>query len=324
MDTNRTQNKIPVIAVVGPTASGKTALAVSLAKALDGEVISADSMQIYRGMDIATAKPTPEEMAGVRHHLLDFVDPTETYSVKQFCVDAGRAAKDIASRGKTVIVAGGTGLYVDALLGGLRFEEEPDHGELRQTLLSRLETEGREPLIRELLLADPDLEGKIDLHNERRLLRALEVYFLTGEKPSVRRSRAKTGESDYDPFYLGLFFHDRQALYDRISLRVDRMLKNGLLEEARAFYRNPSSETSVCAIGYKELKPFLDDEMTLEQAVQNLKTATRHYAKRQLTWFGRNPELVRLYVDEPDARSLEERAFAEAEQFLLQRRRTNA
>ncbi len=324
MDTNRTQNKIPVIAVVGPTASGKTALAVSLAKALDGEVISADSMQIYRGMDIATAKPTPEEMAGVRHHLLDFVDPTETYSVKQFCVDAGRAAKDIASRGKMVIVAGGTGLYVDALLGGLRFEEEPDHTELRQTLLSRLETEGREPLIRELLLADPDLEGKIDLQNDRRLLRALEVYFLTGEKPSVRRSRAKTGESDYDPFYLGLFFHDRQALYDRISLRVDRMLEAGLLDEAITFYQSPSSATAVAAIGYKELKPYLDGVIPLAATVENLKTATRHYAKRQLTWFGRNPDLVRLYVDEPDARSLEERAFAKAEQFLLQRRHTNA
>lgn len=324
MNTNKTQYKIPAIAVVGPTASGKTALAVSLAKKLDGEVISADSMQIYRGMDIATAKPTPDEMDGVPHHLLDFVDPAKTYSVKQFCEDAVCAAKDIVSRGKTVIVAGGTGLYVDALLGGLQFEEEPDHTKLRETLLSRLETDGRESLLRELLDADPDLHGMIDLQNDRRLLRALEVYYLTGEKPSVRRSRAKTGQSEFDPLYLGLFFHDRQHLYDRISLRVDRMLENGLLNETCAFFRNPSSETSVAAIGYKELKPYLDGEMAFSEAVEHLKTATRHYAKRQLTWFGRNPDLIRLYVDEPDAPPLSERAFAEAEQFLLQRRRTNA
>ena len=316
--------KIPVIAVVGPTASGKTALAVSLAKALDGEVISADSMQIYRGMDIATAKPTADEMQGVRHHLIDFLPPTEEYSVKRFCDDALAAAKDIASRGKTVIVAGGTGLYVDALLGRLSFEEEPDHTEVRAELQARLREEGREALVKELLDADPALADEIDLQNDRRVLRALEIWRLTGEKPSVRRGRAFENDTPFDPLYLALFFRDRQLLYDRISKRVDLMLETGLIEEARAFYRDPASSTAVAAIGYKELKPYLDGQLPLVEAVENLKTATRHYAKRQLTWFGRNDTLVRLYADEPGPPPLSERALNAAREFLLKRRLADA
>lgn len=324
METKHIDKKIPVVAVVGPTASGKTALAVKLAQALNGEVISADSMQIYRGMDIATAKPTPAEMRGVRHHLIDFLPPTEEYSVKRFCDDALAAAQEISARGKTVIVCGGTGLYVDALLGRMIFEEEPDHSEVRASLQARLRTEGREVLIRELLAADPALENEIDLANDRRLLRALEIWRLTGEKPSARRRRATEADTPFDPLYLGLFFRDRQVLYDRISARVDRMLEAGLVEETRAFYENPASATAVAAIGYKELRPFLHGEMTLEQAVENLKTATRHYAKRQLTWFGRNDALIRIYADAPDASAAAAQALEEAEKFLLQRRRTDA
>lgn len=289
--------KIPVIAVVGPTASGKTALAVNLAKALDGEIISADSMQIYKGMDIATAKPSKEEMGGIPHHLIDFLEPTEEYSVKRFCEDAEKTARDIHARQKRVIVAGGTGLYVDALLGNLTFEEEPDNTLVRAELQERVRTQGIDALLSELREIDPEILDSIDTKNEKRVLRALEIFLLTGEKPSLRRKRALTNESPFSPSYLCISFQDREKLYERINLRVETMLQNGLLEEAKRFYQSGVSKTAVAAIGYKELKPFLDGEISLEEATENLKTATRHYAKRQLTWFKRNEKINYLFRD---------------------------
>ena len=290
-------DKIPVVAVVGPTASGKTALAVALAKACGGEVISADSMQIYRGMDIATAKPTPAEMQGVPHHLIGFLPPERAYSVADFCADALKAAEDIVSRGKRVILAGGTGLYVDSLLSGMAFENAPGSGEARRMLLARREKEGIAPLYEELRAVDPDLAASIHVNNEKRVLRALEIWYATGEKPSAVRLRALGGESRFRSVKVGLFFEDRAVLYNRIDRRVDDMLQRGLVEEARRFYAAAPSLTAAQAIGYKELRPYLEGAVSLEEAAENLKRATRRYAKRQITWFSRSENVRRIYRD---------------------------
>ena len=286
-----------MLAVVGPTASGKTALAVRLAQHYGAEIISADSMQIYRGMDIATAKPTPEETAGVPHHLIDFLDPTQSYSVAAFCNDAANAARDIVSRGKRVILAGGTGLYVDAFLSGMRFAGEADAPGARAMLQERLQEEGIGPLYRELQELDPEAAAAIHPNNQKRVIRALELYYATGQKPSDVRRDAVAGESAFRSTLIGLFFRDRSILYDRIDRRVDEMLARGLAEEARRFYASGPAGTAVQAIGYKELKPYLDGELPLETAAENLKRATRHYAKRQLTWFGKNETIRRIYRD---------------------------
>ncbi len=290
-------DKIPVVAVVGPTASGKTALAVSLARRYGAEVVSADSMQIYRGMEIATAQPSAEETAGVPHHLIGFLEPTQSYSAAAYCADAHRTIAEIAARGRRVIVCGGTGLYVDSLLSGMVFAPEPDTAEIRRQLLQKKEALGMEALYNELAAVDPAAAAAVHINNEKRVLRALEQYYASGETPSAVRARAAAGESPYRTLYLGLFFEDRSVLYDRIDRRVDAMLAAGLAEEARRFYRAETSVTAAQAIGYKELKPWLAGELSLEQAAENLKRATRRYAKRQLTWFGRNPALRRLYRD---------------------------
>ena len=300
--------KIPVVAVTGPTASGKTALAVRLAQAYGGEVISADSMQIYRGMDIATAKPTKEEMRGVPHHLMDFLPPDAPYSVAAFCRDAAAAARDIVSRGKRVFLAGGTGLYADAFLTGMRFPEETDPAAVREILLQKKEALGIQALYDELTAVDPETAGSIHINNEKRVLRALEIYYLTNASPARARLQAVSGESDYAPFYIALVFRDRNALYSRINERVDDMIRRGLPEEARAFYASGASLTASQAIGYKELKPWLDGETDFETAVENLKRATRRYAKRQLTWLRRGPEKHYLYRDALSDEALFEQA----------------
>lgn len=289
--------KIPVLAVVGPTASGKTALAVSLAEKYNAEIISADSMQIYSGMDIATAKPTKEEMRGITHHLIGHVDPAENYSAARFSEEAAASASDIVSRGKNVIIAGGTGLYVDSFLSGLEFQKQDDAAEIRQTLNLRLQTEGISVLYDELRKIDPEAAENIHINNEKRVLRALEIYCLSGEKPSVVRERSKKSDSLYESVYIGLTYENRDLLYNRINLRVETMLKNGLLDEAKKFFSSNVSETAVQAIGYKELKPYLDGEVSLFEAKENLMRATRRYAKRQLTWFKKNPDINWIYKD---------------------------
>ena len=296
--------KIPVIIVVGPTASGKTALSVALAKQVNGEIISADSMQIYRGMDIATAKPTEEERQGIPHYLIDFLPPAETYSVAAFVRDARLAAAQIRKKGKTVIVAGGTGLYIDSLINNTVFEEEPDHTALRQELQHRLQTEGAEALYEELRSADPEYAAEICPQNEVRLLRALEIWQLTGEKPSVRRKRAVQCESDFEPVWIGIGFRDRQLLYDRIEQRVDAMFAAGLVEEARRYVSGSNGTTAAQAIGYKELAPYLSGELSLQEVRDNLIRATRRYAKRQLTWFRRNPQIHWIMRDDLTERDM--------------------
>ncbi len=290
-------NKIPVIAVVGPTASGKTAFAVALAKKIGAEIVSADSMQIYKGMDIASAKPTVEEMQGVPHHLIGFLDLKEGYSVARYIKDAAEIIKDIHSRGKKVIVCGGTGLYVDSLLGNIVFDEQPDNSAVRNELRKRREREGIESIFRELSEIDPETAVSLHINNEGRVLRALETYYLTGEKPSVLRARSRSVPTPYKSIYFCLNYKEREILYDRINRRVDIMLENGLAREAREYFSLSPDNTSAQAIGHKELAGFLKGEITLAEAADNLKKATRHYAKRQLTWFRRNENINTIYCD---------------------------
>ena len=289
---------IPVAAVVGPTASGKTALAVELALSLNGEVISADSMQIYRGMDIATAKPTPDEMRGVPHHLIGCIDPSESFSVARWCELARPIIADITARGKLPIVAGGTGLYVDSLLGNLQFTETDADPAIRTQLQKELEEHGLDYMLGVLREVDPQSADRLaPERNPKRILRAIEVYRATGLTMTRLNAAQSAAPSPYAAVKIGLCAADRDALYDRINRRVDRMMADGLLEEARRFYAADRGETAAAAIGYKELLPYLHGEQSLEDCVENLKRSTRRYAKRQLTWFRRDPQTVWFEID---------------------------
>ncbi len=290
--------KTKVIAVVGATASGKTSLAVELAKALGGEVISADSMQIYKGMQIATAQPTKEEMQGIAHHLIGFVSPDEPYNVARYVEDAKKCIADVVSRGKVPVVAGGTGLYVDSLLQGIDFCEVPENSEMRQKLKERLADEGAESLLAELAAIDGETAAKLHPNNTGRIVRALEVYYLTGQTLSEQKIKSRLSGSDYDVLYIYINYRDREVLYSRIEKRVDMMVDAGLLQEAEEFIDLNDSTTAKQAIGYKELKPYFDGECSLQTALDNLKKGTRHYAKRQMTWFNRNEAAFYVYPDE--------------------------
>ena len=306
--------KIPVVAVVGPTASGKTALGVELALRFGGEIVSADSMQVYDGVRIATARPTEEETRGVPHWLLGFLPVTEVYSVADFVRDATAAVNDIRARGRLPILVGGTGLYVDSFLQALSFEDEPEDASVREALEARLRAGGLEPLSAELSRIDPAAAMEIDLKNPKRVIRALETYALTGELPSVRRARALSAESPYAPVYIGLMYENRENLYARIERRADAMLAEGLLEEAGRFLAQGLNRTAAQAIGFKELEGYLRGEEPLSAAREKLIRATRRYAKRQMTWFRRNPS-VRWIVC--DGRPIGEIA-AEGEKILLE------
>ncbi|MCI6653024.1 MAG: tRNA (adenosine(37)-N6)-dimethylallyltransferase MiaA [Ruminococcus sp.] len=286
--------RIKIISVVGPTASGKTALSIEIAKKYNGEIISADSMQIYRGMDIATAKPTKEEMQGIVHHLIDNVNPEDEYSVAQYVKDARNAILDIDSRGKTPILVGGTGLYVNSLLDNVQFSDSPIDEELRQKLNS-LTTEELLPM-----LFDVDRESyeKLSVEkNHKRIVRALEIYYQTGKPKSVVDKEAKSVPSPYDAIKIGLNANDRQFLYDRINTRVDLMIDMGLLDEAKKFLSKNLSSTASKAIGYKEFIPYFNGESSLEECKNLLKMETRRYAKRQITWFKRDKEIHWFSID---------------------------
>ena len=305
--------KIKVIAVVGPTASGKTSLGVKIAGAVSGEIISADSMQIYKGMDIATAKPSACEMQGVPHHLIDFLEPWDNYSVAQFVKDAGEKIKEIRLRGNNPVIVGGTGLYTDSLLNGINFEREPENGEIRKKLKERAEKEGAEALLRELFEIDPEAASELHVNNTGRIIRALEVYYLTGKTITQQKIKSREKESPYEALYIGIEYKDRQKLYDRIEKRVDIMVGQGLLEEARKYISLGENTTAKQAIGYKELKPYFQGEISLNEALDNLKKETRHYAKRQMTWFRRNENIYWVY---PDTEDYEEKAVLKAKEFL--------
>ena len=281
----------PIICVVGPTASGKTALAIELAKAFNGEIISCDSMQIYRRMDIGTAKPTAEERQGIPHHMIDVADPEESFSVSRYCQMATPIVEDILRRGKTCIIAGGTGLYVDALIRGNDFAPIPSTG-CRQRLERRAEAEGLQVLTQELSAVDPESVQRAQ-GNPRRIIRALEVYLETGQTLTAHNLATQAIPPRFSPLWIGLDDEDRQDLYRRIDLRVDLMLEQGLLEEIRSLLDSgiPESATAMQAIGYKEFIDALRGRIPMEQAVSDLKQASRRYAKRQKTWFRRNRDI---------------------------------
>ena len=290
--------KIRTVCVCGPTASGKTALGVALAEKLHGEVISADSMQIYKFVDIASAKPTPDEMRGIRHHLIDFVDPSENYSVAQYTLDANKAADEIVGRGKMPIIVGGTGLYIECFINNITLLDDGFDEDIRSMLRSRIESEGSEKLYNELVSIDPAAAAKIHPNNFVKLLRALEVYYSSGMTLTKQNELSKQHPSRFDNTTVFLNCKNRDYLYRRIESRVDRMLEAGLVEEAKRYYSLGCSSTSSQAIGYKELKPFLDGVASLDECVDNLKKATRNYAKRQLTWFRRNKDAKEFFIDE--------------------------
>lgn len=294
------ENKIKLFAVCGPTASGKTGLSIALAKALDGEVVSCDSMQIYKGMEIGTAKPTEEEMDGVPHHLLGFCDPAEVFSVVDFTALAGKAIRDITARGKRPFLVGGTGLYARSLLRAVPFTENSRDDAVRAALQAEFEKDGIDGIYARLQAVDPESAVQIHPNNTKRVIRAMEYYLTAGEPFSAQAKASKLVESDYDYVMLCLDFRDREKLYERINRRVDMMLEAGLLEEAKRYYEQygTAGKTSVQAIGYKELFPYFDGECTLEEAVENIKRETRRYAKRQLTWFRREENTVWLYMDD--------------------------
>ncbi len=280
-----------IICVVGPTASGKTDLAVELAKYTSGEVVSCDSMQIYRHMDIGTAKPTAEQMQGIPHHMIDVVEPDEEFSVSRYCEMAAPIVEDILRRGKTCIIAGGTGLYVDSLIKGNDFAPIPKTG-CREHLEDRLAKEGIDVLISELAAVDHGSVARAQ-GNPRRIIRALEVYQETGETLTAHNEKTQAIPPKYSPLWIGLDYANRQDLYDRINLRVELMLQEGLLEEIRQLLDSGISEkaTAMQAIGYKEFIDAMHGRETLEQAAAQLQQSSRRYAKRQLTWFKRNPDI---------------------------------
>ena len=304
-----TEQKIKILAVVGPTASGKTAVSVELAKRLGGEVVSCDSMQVYRRMNIGTAKPTEEEKNGIYHHLIDVVEPDAPFSCAEYVTMAQAAVKDIAARGKLPILCGGTGLYLDRFLCGEMEETHADE-DLRASLFAFAEKEGVEALHARLREVDAESAETIHPNNVKRVVRALEIYEQTGIPKSEFDRRSQTGESPYEAFVIGLHYPRREVLYERINRRVDIMLSDGLMAETEALSKEGVFEvnlTAAQAIGYKELLGYLDGRETLAEATENLKTATRRYAKRQLTWFTAKPYVTWIEMEkEGELRSLDD------------------
>ena len=288
-----------LIAVVGPTASGKTALAIALAKELGGEIVSADSMQIYRGMDIATAKPTPEEMAEVPHHLIGFWPPEKPFSVAQYAVLAREKIDDILRRGRVPVLCGGTGLYIKAIVDHIQYEEETgEDAALRERLRRQAQDEGNLAVWRQLQAMDPQTAERIHPNNLGRVIRAIEVMQVSGRSIREQEERSRQAPCPYHVIQIGLRYRNRENLYERIGRRVDAMAEAGLPEEARAVRQQGLTATAAQAIGYKELYDWMDGTLPLEQALENLKRSTRRYAKRQLTWFGAD---ARIRWIEPDA-----------------------
>ena len=290
-----------IICIVGPTASGKTALAATLAKELNGEVVSCDSMQVYRRMDIGTAKPTLEEMQGIPHHMIDVAEPWEDFSVSRYCDMAAPIVDDIISRGKTAVIAGGTGLYMDALIRGNAFAPFPATG-VRERLEAQADAEGMEAMLSRLRAVDPDAARRLHLSDRKRILRALEVYLETGETITEHNRKTQAVPPRYSPLWLGLDFARRGELYRRIDLRVGLMLEQGLVEEIRGLLADgiPERATAMQAIGYKEFVDALDGRCTIEEAADLVRQSSRRYAKRQLTWFRRNKAIHWLIRDTGD------------------------
>lgn len=296
--------KKKVLAVVGPTASGKTHLAVRIALEFGGEIISADSMQIYRELSVGTAKPSLQEMCGVSHYLVGHKSIFDEYSVADFVSDAEKCIDEIASHGKMPIICGGTGLYSESLLSGICFSEIESSEETRKKYRIIADEKGNDYLHDILERIDPESAAKIHPNNVGRVIRAIEVYDLTGKTMSLIQEESRSMPSPYDVLYIGIGFRNRSILYDRCDRRVDEMIDSGLLDEARMLYGARGAATAAQAIGYKEFYPYFDGTDTFEHAVELVKKETRNYAKRQLTWFNRNKSINWYYFDDDDIESL--------------------
>ena len=296
--------KKKILAVVGATASGKTDMAISLEKEFDGEIVSADSMQIYKGMDIATAKPSIEEMQGIPHHLIDFLERDVSFSVADYVKLANEKISDIISRGKLPIIAGGTGLYIDSLLNNVKFSETKKDEEYCKSLEKFAEINGNDELYKILAETDPESAVSIHPNNLVRVIRALEVYHTTGRKLSELKAESRLEESPYDSFIIGLDYSKRDILYDRINRRVDIMLERGLADEVGNLYlESGKMKTASNAIGYKELIPYFENVQSFDECVDKIKQETRHYAKRQLTWFRKNQKINWFLLDKIDEKN---------------------
>lgn len=289
--------KIKICVVAGPTASGKTALGVEICKKFNGEVISCDSMQIYKGLPIATAVPTLDEREGIPHHLMEFLEVNDNFSVADYVALAKEKIADLNSRGKLPVFVGGTGLYISSLLDNVKFAPQQFDENIRKELNERIKTEGCEKLYEELQKIDPETAEKIHVNDALRITRALEIYLLTGETKSEQVKRSKEEPSPYSPCVIGLNFENRDILYDRINRRVDIMVESGMLEEVKAIYEKYGDDLSIAAIGYKEFIPYFKGEETLENCIENVKQESRRYAKRQLTWFRRDDRVNWIYPD---------------------------
>ena len=295
---SKVSEKIPLVAVAGPTASGKTALGIALSKHFGGEIVSADSMQIYKGMTIAAAVPTEEERKVSPHHLIEFLEPSVKFSVADYVEIARKTILEIANRNKLPILVGGTGLYINSLVDGIEFTKEKPSEELRRKLEEEFHKKGGEEMLKRLSAFDPQSAGRLNASDKRRILRAIEIFETTGITLTKQNELSKIKGSNYNTVMLGITFRDREKLYERINLRVDKMLDMGLLEEAQR--SADKGVTAAQAIGHKEFIPYFNGEISLEEAVEKLKRETRRYAKRQLTWFRRDTRINWLYADEED------------------------
>ncbi len=288
-----------IVCIKGPTASGKTALAVEIARRLNGEIVGADSMQIYKYMNIGTAKPMSDELCEIKHHMIDFVDPAEDYSAARYVEDAAQAVETVFQSGKLPILCGGTGLYIDSLLSGRDFAARPGNEELRRALNEKWDADGGTELYRELQSLDPDAANRVHPNDKKRVVRALEVVKVTGGTISKHNEKTQSNPARYDAVSIFLCFADREKLYARIDRRVDEMMALGLMDEVRSLLDMGISQNSTAmqSIGYKELVGALNGDGTVEEAVEKIKQSTRHYAKRQISWFKRDTNALHLEVD---------------------------
>ena len=292
------KNKDKVIVICGPTASGKTSLSIELAKKINGEIVSCDSMQIYKEMNIGTAKPTEDEKQGIKHYLLDFVSPEDRYSVADFKKDAKNAIKEILEKGKVPIVVGGTGLYVDSLIYEVEYPNIEFDEKYRKTLEKRVQKEGLEVLYEEAKKIDEKAIEKISPNDKKRILRILEIYHATGKTKTEQEIESRKKEVEYDYLVYALNW-DRQVLYDRINLRVDKMIENGLIEEVKEILKKHKKfPTAMQGLGYKEVVEYLNGDISKEEMIEKIKQETRRYAKRQMTWFRKNKQTI--WIDGQD------------------------
>ncbi|MBQ9861764.1 MAG: tRNA (adenosine(37)-N6)-dimethylallyltransferase MiaA [Clostridia bacterium] len=311
--TNNAENCIPLVVVAGPTASGKTALAVELCRRFGGEVISADSMQVYDTLRVGTARPSEEEQGGIPHHLMGFLPPDASYSVAKYAEQAHRVIKEVHGRGKLPVLCGGTGLYIQAVTENLSYEKQPENREVRDRLRERIEREGGEVLLGELSTLDPETAARLHPNDHGRIIRALEIIETTGRTITRQNEESRKAGSPYALCGLRLEFRDRERLYDRINRRVTAMLENGLEAEARWLREQPNTDTVRQAIGYKELEPYLTGAISLDEAADAIRQGTRRYAKRQLSWFRHQEWMTTVYMDDADCQG---QAMTLVETFL--------